>query len=127
MAVLEEQYQKELEAQRGALLKYLQRQASYDLAARFGVPTEQVLMQWMRDRLESIECALERFTNDEFGFCQKCHRQINPERLNALPDAELCIECQQGALPRVHRKARHTMPGKTYQGGSHVDAFRSRG
>lgn len=47
--------------------------------------------------LASIEYALERIRAGEFGACERCNRNIPMARLNALPYATLCIECQREA------------------------------
>ncbi|MDA7977824.1 MAG: TraR/DksA family transcriptional regulator [Pirellulales bacterium] len=47
--------------------------------------------------LASIEHALERIRAGEFGVCERCSRAIPMARLNALPYATLCIECQREA------------------------------
>ena len=39
--------------------------------------------------------ALERIEDDEYGFCQNCESEINPKRLNAVPWARYCLDCQQ--------------------------------
>ena len=45
--------------------------------------------------LESIEHALERMAQGEYGRCEECSEDINPKRLEALPFANLCIDCQR--------------------------------
>ena len=45
--------------------------------------------------LASIENALERMRTGHFGVCEGCSTKIPMARLNALPYATLCIECQR--------------------------------
>ena len=45
--------------------------------------------------LASIENALERMRQGHFGICESCSTTIPMARLNALPYATLCIECQR--------------------------------
>ncbi len=45
--------------------------------------------------LAEIDAALERITNGTYGRCTNCDGQIPVERLEALPWATLCIECQR--------------------------------
>ena len=45
--------------------------------------------------LESIDHALERLERGEFGQCEECNDPINRKRLEALPFARFCIECQR--------------------------------
>ncbi|MEA2608054.1 MAG: DnaK suppressor protein [Chloroflexota bacterium] len=60
----------------------------------------------MRDRanqhLEVVEAALARLDDGSYGRCIRCGRDIPPERLDALPWAAHCIECQT-ILDRARR------------------------
>ena len=47
--------------------------------------------------LTSIENALERMRTGQFGTCEGCTEKIPVARLNALPYATMCIECQREA------------------------------
>ncbi len=47
--------------------------------------------------LASIEKALERVRGGVYGVCEICAKKIPMARLNALPYATMCIECQQAA------------------------------
>jgi DnaK suppressor protein len=47
--------------------------------------------------LASIENALERMRTGQFGVCEGCGCKIPMARLNALPYATYCIECQREA------------------------------
>jgi DnaK suppressor protein len=53
----------------------------------------------LRDRahqqLELVDAALRRIDDGTFGTCQRCARPIAPERLEALPWAAYCIDCQR--------------------------------
>ncbi|HEY7702129.1 MAG TPA: TraR/DksA C4-type zinc finger protein [Candidatus Limnocylindrales bacterium] len=52
----------------------------------------------LRDRakqqLELVDAALARLENGTFGTCLRCGKAIAPARLEALPWAAHCIECQ---------------------------------
>lgn len=45
--------------------------------------------------LASIENALERMRNGQYGLCEMCNVRIPMARLNALPYATTCIDCQR--------------------------------
>jgi len=47
--------------------------------------------------LERIEYALERMRDGHFGMCEGCGTNIPMARLNALPYATYCINCQREA------------------------------
>ena len=46
--------------------------------------------------LAQIEVALERMVTGDYGVCDDCGRNIPLARLQALPYATLCIQCQRG-------------------------------
>jgi DnaK suppressor protein len=45
--------------------------------------------------LASIEHALERMRDGDYGLCEVCGGKIPMARLNALPYATICIDCQR--------------------------------
>ena len=47
--------------------------------------------------LTEIDAALKRIDEGTFGVCTRCGKPISAERLEALPWAALCIECQRAA------------------------------
>ncbi|MFL5682000.1 MAG: TraR/DksA family transcriptional regulator [Chloroflexota bacterium] len=53
----------------------------------------------LRDRAESqlvlVDEALARFDAGSFGRCVRCGEPIPPDRLEALPWAARCIDCQR--------------------------------
>lgn len=42
-----------------------------------------------------INEALERLEDEEYGSCQNCEKEINPKRLDAIPWARYCLNCQE--------------------------------
>ncbi len=44
--------------------------------------------------LYHLNLALERIEKGEYGICVQCSKEINHERLEAVPHARLCIECK---------------------------------
>lgn len=47
--------------------------------------------------LQQVKFALRRLENGEYGQCNACGEQISESRLNALPYANVCIECAKDA------------------------------
>lgn len=43
--------------------------------------------------LKKINEALEKIKSGEFGVCEGCGAEINPDRLKVYPEAKLCKEC----------------------------------
>ncbi len=52
------------------------------------------LSETERMRLQEVEDALERIDNGTYGKCNSCGGQISGPRLEALPFAKLCVDCQ---------------------------------
>lgn len=46
-------------------------------------------------QLALIDEALRRMDDDEFGKCQNCEKDITPKRLEAIPWARYCLDCQE--------------------------------
>jgi DnaK suppressor protein len=46
------------------------------------------------EELKALQDALARLKRGEYGFCQRCGEAIAPGRLEALPHATLCVDCQ---------------------------------
>lgn len=50
-----------------------------------------------RRRLAQAEMALARLRAGTYGICQSCGQPIDPARLEILPAAALCVDCQRRA------------------------------
>jgi len=50
-------------------------------------------------RLEEIQDALQRIEKGDYGKCLKCGKDIDEDRLEILPAALFCIECEKDRLP----------------------------
>ena len=48
----------------------------------------------IRDLLADIEHALRKFEEGTYGRCDICGNPIDPARLEALPQANLCLNCK---------------------------------
>ena len=53
------------------------------------------LLRKMEQRAKSVEQILQHMDEGTYGICEICGREINPERLEALPYTTRCIECAQ--------------------------------
>jgi RNA polymerase-binding transcription factor DksA len=61
----------------------------------FGQQRDLALREKNELQLAAVEAAVARLDAGTFGTCVRCGRPIAPERLEALPWAAHCIECQR--------------------------------
>jgi DnaK suppressor protein len=82
-----------------SLLKELREQSGGDLVdAALDSAQDEISSQLAEvesRELARIEKALERMNEGSFGTCEGCNEKISMARLNALPYATFCIECQR--------------------------------
>jgi DnaK suppressor protein len=45
-------------------------------------------------KLLDVNSALEKIKKNKYGKCEKCNKNIGPERLKACPEAKLCANCK---------------------------------
>jgi RNA polymerase-binding protein DksA len=57
------------------------------------------LMERLEDQLDQVNQALQRIENGSYGLCTNCGKAILSDRLEVLPYAALCIECQRQQVP----------------------------
>lgn len=55
---------------------------------------ENTLLSRETEFLNRLDKALERLKQGSYGICQVCHKEISLVRLQAMPFAENCINCQ---------------------------------
>ena len=102
----------ELEAERAQLLDQVQeldaeadvnnwREGGFDDdpadagSASFERETAQSLSNHARRLLTQIDDALRRMDAGSYGLCERCGEAIEPERLEAIPYATMCMECKR--------------------------------
>lgn len=64
---------------------------------------DEVLMRLSRagrDEERRIRAALDRINAGSYGKCMVCGKNIEPRRLEALPEAERCLSCAKQAAGR---------------------------
>ena len=52
------------------------------------------LKKRIRDQLAEVEHALHKFDQGTYGLCDICGQPIEPARLEALPQANVCLSCK---------------------------------
>ncbi|MGC4005859.1 MAG: TraR/DksA family transcriptional regulator [Pirellulales bacterium] len=84
-----------------SLLKELRNQSSGDVVdAALDSAQDEISSQLAEvesRELARIDAALEQIRAGKYGVCEGCSTKIPMARLNALPYATLCIECQREA------------------------------
>ena len=53
-----------------------------------------ILVVMKTQEMAGIEHALKKFEEGTYGLCDSCGQPIAPERLEALPQASLCLNCK---------------------------------
>lgn len=61
---------------------------SFELEKRLAVEKQ------IRDHLAAVEHALHKFEEGTYGLCDSCGKPIDPARLEALPQANRCMDCK---------------------------------
>jgi DnaK suppressor protein len=98
--------QQMLRERRQMLLGTLRDQASDDVGNndeprdRAAIAAEGEVRHHLADReqaeLREIDAALRRIEEGSFGHCEKCNHAIGKQRLRAVPEARLCLDCGSG-------------------------------
>ena len=57
----------------------------------------EALVNKLVEGLQEVEHALEKLGTDRYGVCENCGKEIAPARLEARPEARLCIDCAAAA------------------------------
>jgi DnaK suppressor protein len=106
-----EYYKKKLQTRREELLKTIARTAeegrqadedqTVDLSDKAANSYTKEFLFGMtnadRTILNMIEAALKRIQSDEYGVCANCQEEMQQKRLEAVPWAKHCINCQEKA------------------------------
>jgi DnaK suppressor protein len=77
-------------------------QALMDLDRELGIS----LMEMRNRRRQAIDEALTRLNEGTYGICAECGVEISERRLEAVPFAKLCVECQskEELLEKIERE-----------------------
>jgi DnaK suppressor protein len=69
----------------------------------YGDMSEQSHEEWLflnrnaanAEQLRQIKEALQRIKDGTYGICADCEKPISPKRLQAVPWAKYCVQCQE--------------------------------
>jgi RNA polymerase-binding transcription factor DksA len=53
------------------------------------------IVRELKGSLSAVELALGKLDKGTYGTCERCGEPIAPDRLEAIPEARLCIRCKQ--------------------------------
>jgi DnaK suppressor protein len=48
----------------------------------------------LQDRIKDIDASLAKLDSGRYGYCSKCGKQIPAARLELIPEAQYCVECE---------------------------------
>lgn len=85
----------------GTLTEHPERGSAVSFGKRIGDGTSEAVSRLadvgvgesLERGLERTERALTKLDEGTYGLCDACGRQISRGRLNAMPDAVLCLDC----------------------------------
>ncbi|ACB84905.1 TraR/DksA C4-type zinc finger protein [Natranaerobius thermophilus] len=60
---------------------------------QYELEKDTTLSNLREQKLREIEIALEKIANGDYGKCESCGKEINNERLDAVPYTRYCISC----------------------------------
>ncbi|RME77740.1 MAG: hypothetical protein D6784_03290 [Chloroflexi bacterium] len=65
----------------------------------------QAIIFTLERRLEEIDHAIKHAQENRYGICERCGKEIEPERLEIFPEATLCVACKRETerLARMQR------------------------
>ena len=77
-------------------------QALMDLDRELGIS----LMEMRNRRRQAIDEALTRLSEGTYGICAECGIEVSEKRLEAVPFAKLCVQCQsrQELLEKIEKE-----------------------
>ena len=65
-----------------------------EAAESFELEKRLALEKRIKDQLAEVQHALHKFEQGTYGLCDLCGQSIDPARLEALPQANLCLSCK---------------------------------
>jgi len=75
-----------------------------EAAESFELEKRITLEKRIRDQLAEVEHALHKFEDGTYGLCDSCGQPIDPARLEALPQASLCLRCKENQTKNAKGK-----------------------
>jgi DnaK suppressor protein len=70
------------------------------------------------ERVNRLSAALDRMNEGEYGICVECDEPTSPARLQAMPEVQTCVRCQDRLErlgqphPMIHRNGVRQQPNR---------------
>lgn len=65
------------------------------------------LEKQLTDYLSKVNRAIQKYEADTYGICDQCGKPIEPARLEALPHANLCLNCMSSQTKNARSRLAH--------------------
>ncbi len=66
-----------------------------DVREQVGHDTIQAQIKDLQRKLNDIDLALAKIAKGRYGYCEKCGMPIPTARIELIPEARFCIDCEQ--------------------------------
>ncbi len=66
-----------------------------DVREQAGHDTIEAEIKDLSRKIRDIDLALDKMAKNRYGYCEKCGMQIPIPRLELIPEARFCIECER--------------------------------
>lgn len=65
-----------------------------DIREQGGHQVIEAEIQALQDRIKDIDASLAKIENGRYGYCSKCGKEIPAARLQLIPEAQYCVDCE---------------------------------
>lgn len=66
-----------------------------DVREQVGHDTIEAEIKDMQKRVSEIDNALKKINKNQYGYCERCKNPIPEARLELIPEASFCIDCEK--------------------------------
>ncbi len=66
-----------------------------DVREQLGHETVEAQIKDLEDKVKNIDQALLRINKNTYGVCLRCKKEIPIKRLQLLPEASYCVDCEK--------------------------------
>lgn len=66
-----------------------------DVREQVGHDTIEAQIDTLQKKLDLVRAAQKKMIKGKYGFCESCGQMIKIERLELLPEAKYCINCEK--------------------------------